>query len=100
MIRKMKFAIAALTVALLSASPASYSDNSSHSAIVDAYDKTYGDASGIGLLVRTDVDGETIIRLMNVKDDPIQLCDVFGDMSNHIIVIDSSLNEMHYDCSI
>lgn len=89
---------AACTVGLLFASPASYSGNS-HRTIVDAYDKAYGDVSGTGLIVSTRGD-DTTIRLIGIKDSPVGICDVFGDLSNHIIVIDSNLNEMHYDCSL
>ena len=89
---------AALTVALLFTSTASYSGNS-HQAIADAYDKAYGDASGKGMIVRTAND-VTTIRLIGISDSPMKICDIFGEMSSHIIVIDSSLNEMHYDCSL
>jgi len=93
---------AALTVGLLCmcSATASYSDNRSHGAIVDAYDSAYGEDTGAGMIARTDGNGDTTIRLFGVKDDPVRICSVFSNMSDHIIVIDSKFNEIHYDCSL
>jgi len=94
----MKRVTAACTVALLLTSPVAYSGNN-HQAVVDAYDKTYGDAAGMGMIISSAGD-DTTIRLIGVKDDPVRICDAFGDLSAHIIVIDKDFNEKHYDCSL